>query len=82
MDAPSLLKLSWLRRIWAVGIVDHGQIRLSTNARLPEKAKVYVIVPNTEIEQVAHLYSPHLMHPEQASDFIMEVTEGPRDADL
>jgi hypothetical protein len=28
------------------GIVERGQIKLAANVRLPEKAKVYVIVPD------------------------------------
>ena len=57
------------------GIVDNGQIRLTTNVRLPEKAKVYVIIPDMQIEQIAHIYSPRLAYPEQAADFKMEVVE-------
>jgi hypothetical protein len=37
------------------GIVDDGQIRLKTNIRLPEKTRVYVVVPDIQIEQVAHV---------------------------
>ena len=64
------------------GIVDNGQIRLKTDIRLPEKTKVYVVVPDIQIEQVAHIFSPRLAHPEQAPDFKMEIVEGPSDASL
>jgi len=64
------------------GIVDDGQIRLKTNIRLPEKTKVYVVVPDIQVEQVAHIFSPRLAHPEQAADFKMEVVEEPSDAGL
>ena len=64
------------------GIVDDGQIRLKTNIRLPEKTKVYVVVPDIQIEQVAHIFSPRLAHPEQAADFKMEIVEEPSDAGL
>ena len=30
------------------GIVENGQVRLARNVRLPENAKVYVIVPDIE----------------------------------
>ena len=40
------------------GVVDHGEIRLKSNVRLPENTKVYVIVTGIEVEQVAHIYSP------------------------
>jgi len=59
------------------GIVDQNRIRLRNNIRLPEKTKVYVLVPDIQIEQVAHIASPRLAHPEQASDFIMQVEEIP-----
>jgi hypothetical protein len=64
------------------GVVENGQIRLKTNVRLPDKTKVYVVVPDFETEQVAHIYSPRLVHPEQATDFKKEVTEAPPDASL
>ena len=64
------------------GIVDNGQIRLKTNIRLPEKTKVYVVVPDIQIEQAAHIFSPRLVHPEQAADFKMEIVEEPSDAGL
>ena len=68
------------------GIVEHGQIRLKDDVRLPEKAQVYVIVPdiqfNLHIEQGARVYSPRLAHPEQAADFKMQVIEGVPDASL
>ena len=64
------------------GVVEHGQIRLKAGVRLPEKAKVYVIVPDIQIERGAHIPSPHLAHPEQAADFELEVTEEPFDASV
>ena len=62
------------------GIVDHGQIRLPANVRLPEKAKVYVLIPDVQIEATARIESPRLVHPEQAADFTMEISKA--DADL
>jgi hypothetical protein len=40
------------------GIVENGQIRLPADLHLPEKARVYVIVPDVEIRQVAAVHSP------------------------
>jgi hypothetical protein len=57
------------------GIVDHGQIRLAAHVRLPENAKVYVLVPDVQIEATARIESPRLLHPEQAADFTMEISE-------
>ena len=55
-------------------IVEHGQIRLPANVRLPDKAKVYVLVPGVPSEPAARIASPRLAHPEQAADFAMEVS--------
>ena len=64
------------------GIVDNSQIRLKTNIRLPEKTKVYVVVPDVQIEQIARIFSPRLAHPEQATDFKMEIVEESPDANV
>ena len=64
------------------GIVEHNQIRLTGNVRLPDNTKVYVIVPGVQVEQVAHIFSPRLAHPEQAADFKMEVIEEPSDTSV
>lgn len=64
------------------GIVDNGLIRLEENVQLPEKARVYVIVPDWEPKRVAHVYSPRFVHREQAKDFVKEMTEGPSDAGI
>jgi hypothetical protein len=63
------------------GVVQHGQIRLKTNIRLPEQAKVYVLVPGLETKQV-RIVSPRLAHPEQASDFEKEMFEVVPDAEV
>lgn len=55
------------------GIIEQGQVKLLSDVRLPEKTKVYVIVPEARAENTAHIYSPRLKHPEQAEDFRMEV---------
>jgi hypothetical protein len=62
------------------GIVDHGQIRLPANVRLPEHAKVYILVPDVKIERTARIESPRLAHPAQAADFTMEISKA--DADV
>ncbi len=56
------------------GIVQEGQIRLKTDFRLPDKTKVYVVVPDIQVEEHAHIFSPCLANPEQAIDFKMEIT--------
>ncbi|MEW5828389.1 MAG: hypothetical protein AB1846_05815 [Chloroflexota bacterium] len=57
------------------GIVEKGKIRLKTGIRLPEKAKVYVIVPDLQVEKTARVMSPRLVNPSQTADFILEVSE-------
>jgi hypothetical protein len=57
------------------GIVQEGQIRLKTDFHLPNKTKVYVVVPDIQVEKYAHIFSPRLANPEQAIDFKMEITE-------
>lgn len=62
------------------GIVEQGQIRLVSDVQLPDNTKVYVVVPGLRVEQIAHVFSPRLAHPEQATDFVLEVVEEASDA--
>jgi hypothetical protein len=62
------------------GVVENGQIRLGANVRLPEKATVYVVVPDIPMPQGSYLGSPRLVHPQQAADFTKEVIEEAQDA--
>jgi hypothetical protein len=64
------------------GVVENGQIRLPAAIRLPERTKVYVIIPDVEVQAVTYIGSPRLVHPEQAIDFAKEVIEEPADGDL
>lgn len=58
------------------GVVEQGQIKLTSDVRLPEHTKVYIIVPDIQLEQRGvSLHSPRLARPEQAADFEMEVIE-------
>jgi hypothetical protein len=57
------------------GVVENGQIRLTAKVRLPEKTKVYVVVPDFEEKTVVHVFSPRLAHPELAGDFEKEVAK-------
>jgi len=62
--------------------VENGQIKLTEAVRLPEHARVYVVVPGVDEVPRYHIRSPRLANPEQAADFTKEVTEEPRDAGL
>jgi hypothetical protein len=64
------------------GIAENGQIKLIDNIRLPEKTKVYIMIPARRGEKPIRIFSPHLAHAEQAADFEMKVTEAPDDDGL
>jgi len=69
------------------GVVENGRVQLPSGVSLPEKAKVFVIVPE-DVEsgapQTARVCSPRLVHPEQANDFAKQIvgTEEHPDAGL
>ncbi len=62
------------------GVIENGQIRLMGNIRLPEGTRVFVVVPDIQVERVPRVVSPHLVNKEQAKDFVLEVVEKPSDA--
>ena len=63
------------------GIVENGQIRLRDSVTLPERARVYVVIPDLDpAPSKARLRSPRLVHPEQAADFAKQVIEVSVDA--
>jgi hypothetical protein len=64
------------------GFIENGKIRLPENIHLPEKARVYVVVPDVEMQSVAYIASPQLVNPEQAKDFKKEVIQEIKDVDL
>jgi hypothetical protein len=64
------------------GVVENGQIRLCDPVTLPEHTKVYVVIPEVETVPQAHVYSPRLVHPEQAPDFVKQVIKVSADAEL
>jgi hypothetical protein len=51
------------------GIVENGQIRLSENVRLPEKATVYVIFPELQNPAAKRISGPRLARKEDAARF-------------
>jgi hypothetical protein len=62
------------------GIVENGCVHLPAEAHLPEKSRVYVVVPGPESQRIARIWSPRLANPEQAKDFIKEVLPENNDA--
>lgn len=63
-------------------VVENGVIRLRCDVTLPEKARVYVVIPDFESAPQAHIRSPRLAHAEQAADSAKEVIEVAPDAEL
>ena len=53
------------------GIVKNGQIHLSEDVKLPEMAKVYVVIPPTE--NVKRIMSPRLANKADAKKFVKTV---------
>ena len=55
------------------GIVKNGQIQLPDNVKLPEAAKVYIVIPPSET--VKKIMSPRLVNKADAKSFekIVEV---------
>jgi hypothetical protein len=64
------------------GVVEHGQIRLTTNFQLPDNIKVFVVVPDIEIQQSARIITPRLLQRDKVADFAMEVIEDASDAGI
>jgi hypothetical protein len=64
------------------GVVENGQIRIRGGVRLPERSLVYVVVPGLQTVPTVRIATPRLANPEQAVDFVMEVSEGPANAEL
>jgi hypothetical protein len=57
-------------------VVEGGEVKLPRTVKLPEHAKVYVVVPGIEDVPLSMIRTPRLVRPEQAADFAMEIVEG------
>ena len=64
------------------GRVENGTIRLPMDVSLPDHTKVYVVIPDSDIERPARIHSPRLRNTAQAADFVKEIVEVGPDADL
>ena len=62
------------------GVVENGHVTLPPEVDIPEKTRVYVLVPDVDAKRTYKIMSPRLAHPEQAKDFVMEVIEDSNDA--
>ena len=61
------------------GIVEHGELKLATPVPLPDHTKVAVVISDLRPASRIRIVSPRLAHPEQASEFQMEVSEDSTD---
>ena len=73
---PAGDKLSAMKVLTYEGVVERGEVKLPKTVRLPERAKVYVVVPGVEDLPPSQIHTPRLLRPEQLSDFAIQVTEG------
>lgn len=64
------------------GIVENGQIRLRENAKLPEHAKVYVLVTDVDVTQQSRVSSPQLANSDHVDSFVKEIVVVPTDTKL
>ncbi len=63
------------------GVVENGHVTLPEDADIPDKTRVYVLVPDVETQR-PRIASPRLVHAEQAKDFEMQVIEDTTDAGI
>jgi hypothetical protein len=66
-------------KVGAIGIVEGGRVRLESDVHLPERARVYVLVPDFDVVEGQRVTSPRLAHPQQLAEFEMEVVDGLND---
>lgn len=57
------------------GIVENGHVTLPPDADIPDKTRVYVLVPDAAAHRTYKVMSPRLAHPEQAKDFELQVID-------
>ncbi len=64
------------------GIIENGRVTLPPNTDIPDKTRVYVLVPDAEMQPTLYVASPRLVHPEQAKDFEKQIIEETTDAEV
>jgi hypothetical protein len=63
-------------------VVENGQIKLADFVQLREHLKVYVVVPGDAESNQFYVGSPRLAQPEQAIDFVKDVSAEAANAGL
>jgi len=69
-------KLDSMKVLTYEAVVERGEVKLPQTVRLPEHAKVYVVVPGVEDLPPSRIQTPRLLRSEQVSDFAMEILKG------
>lgn len=64
------------------GVVENGHVTLPPDADIPEKTRVYVLVPDADVNRTFKIMNPGLAHPEQAKDFQKLIIEESPDAGI
>ncbi|MCM3870038.1 MAG: hypothetical protein ND895_05005 [Pyrinomonadaceae bacterium] len=64
------------------GIIENGRVRLASNVGIPEKTRVYVLVPDTENLSAPYVAGPHLADRTQVKDFEKRIIEDTTDANV
>ncbi len=62
------------------GVVENGHVTLPLDADIPEKTRVYVLVPDAKTRKTFNIPGARLVHPEQAKEFEKLVVEDNTDA--
>ena len=64
------------------GIIENGHVTLPPDVGIPDKTRVYVVVPSSETFSAPHVASPHLANPEEVKDFEKRIIEDTTDASV
>jgi len=75
LDSVSVVRFEMRKLATYEGIVENGHVTLPPNADIPEKTRVYVLVPDGDQQAIPRIASPRLVDPEQAKDFELEVID-------
>jgi len=64
------------------GVVENGHVTLPPHVDIPERTRVYVLVPDLETRKTFNIPGARLLHPEQAKDFEKQIIEDTTDASV
>lgn len=63
-------------------VIENGHVRLAPGVDLPDRARVFVVVPDQTETPGPRIWSPRLVHPHDAAGFRMEVRDEAPDAHI